>query len=163
MNEAPVSATADKIAKNKPPMSAKAATSAKNEAPVSAVDVVAALIVRGERILVCRRPAHKARGLLWEFAGGKVERGETKEEALRRECREELGIVLAVGDVYAQVVHAYPDLTVRLTLFRAEIAEGEPQAFEHCELRWATREELFFLPFCPADKPILERIRKEGL
>ena len=163
MNEAPVSATADKIAKNKPPMSAKAETSAKSEAPVSAVDVVAALIVCGERILVCRRPAHKARGLLWEFAGGKVERGETKEEALRRECREELGIMLAVGDVYAQVVHAYPDLTVRLTLFRAAILEGEPQAFEHCELRWATREELFFLPFCPADEPILERIRKEGL
>ena len=126
-------------------------------------EVVAALIWEGNQFMICQRPAHKARGLLWEFAGGKVEPGETKEAALIRECREELGITVSVGEIFMEVTHTYPDLTVRLTLFRAAILEGEPQALEHCELRWATREELSFLPFCPADQPILERIRKEGL
>ena len=78
-------------------------------------EVVAALIWEGERFLACQRPAHKARGLLWEFVGGKVEPGETKEEALRRECREELGVTLKVGDPFMEVVHTYPDLTIRLT------------------------------------------------
>ena len=65
-----------------------------------AVEVVAALIWRGDRFLACQRPAHKARGLLWEFVGGKVEPGETKEEALVRECREELGVTVRVGEVF---------------------------------------------------------------
>ena len=82
-------------------------------------DVAAALIWQGDRFLICRRPAHKARGLLWEFVGGKVEPGETKAEALVRECREELDITVDVGDVYMELVHEYPDLTVRLTLFNA--------------------------------------------
>ena len=69
--------------------------------------VVAALIWRGERFLICQRPAHKTRGLLWEFVGGKVEPGETKEEALVRECREELGIPLQVGEVFLEVTHPY--------------------------------------------------------
>ncbi|MBQ2792777.1 MAG: (deoxy)nucleoside triphosphate pyrophosphohydrolase, partial [Oscillospiraceae bacterium] len=88
------------------------------------VDVVAALIWDGDRFLACQRPAHKARGLLWEFVGGKVEPGETKEEALIRECREELDITVSVGDVFMELTHPYPDLTVRLTLFHAAIQSG---------------------------------------
>ena len=80
-------------------------------------EVVAALIWEGETFLICQRPAHKARGLLWEFVGGKVEPGETREEALVRECREELDIRVAVGEPFMEVIHAYPDLTVHLTLF----------------------------------------------
>ncbi|MBR7161827.1 MAG: (deoxy)nucleoside triphosphate pyrophosphohydrolase, partial [Clostridia bacterium] len=94
-------------------------------------EVVAALIWRGGQFMICQRPAHKARGLLWEFVGGKVEPGETKEEALVRECREELNILISVGDVFMDVVHEYPDLTVHLTLFHARISEGEPQKLEH--------------------------------
>ena len=103
-----------------------------------AVEVVAALIWRGDRFLACQRPAHKARGLLWEFVGGKVEPGETKEEALVRECREELGVTVRVGEVFTELTHVYPDLTVRLTLFHAAIPEGEPQKLEHNDLRWIT-------------------------
>ena len=99
-------------------------------------DVVAALIWEGERFLACQRPAHKARGLLWEFVGGKVEPGETPEEALIRECREELAVTVQPKDVFMTVIHEYPDLTVRLILFNAFITEGTPQLLEHNDLRW---------------------------
>ena len=121
-------------------------------------EVVAALIWRGEKFMICQRPAHKARGLLWEFVGGKVEPGETKEQALIRECQEELAVVLAVGDVFMDVVHEYPDLTVRLTLFNATIADGEPQKLEHNDIKWITPSEIPNYEFCPADEEILARI-----
>ncbi len=123
--------------------------------------VVAALIRDGERFLICQRPAHKARGLLWEFVGGKVEPGETKEQALVRECREELDITVEPLDVYMEVVHAYPDLTVRLTLFDARIASGVPKKLEHNDLRWILPEEIPLFPFCPADETILDRIQAD--
>lgn len=124
-------------------------------------EVVAALIWEGERFLICRRPAHKARGLLWEFVGGKVEPGESKEQALIRECREELDITLSVGELFMEVTHVYPDITVRLSLFHAAIAEGTPKMIEHCDLRWITPAEVDAFDFCPADVEILERIVKE--
>ena len=122
-------------------------------------EVVAALIWDGDRFLACQRPAHKARGLLWEFVGGKVEPGETKQEALIRECREELGVTVAVRDVFREVSHTYPDLTVHLTLFDAAIAEGVPQKLEHNDIRWLTVGEIDQYPFCPADEEILARLR----
>ena len=126
-------------------------------------DVVAALIRDGGRFLICRRPPHKARGLLWEFVGGKVEPGETKEEALVRECREELAIGIRVETEFMTVVHAYPDLTVRLTLFSARIAEGTPELLEHTELAWITPDEIGGYEFCPADTEILRALRERGL
>ncbi len=120
--------------------------------------VVAALIRRGERFLICQRPAHKARGLLWEFAGGKVEPGESHEQALIRECREELGVTLQVGDVFMSLSHRYPDIHVRLTLYHAVIASGEPQKREHADLRWITPREIPQYDFCPADTEILKRL-----
>lgn len=125
------------------------------------VQVVAALIWDQDRFLACQRPAHKARGLLWEFVGGKVEPGETKEQALIRECQEELDVTLAVGDVFMQLVHQYPDLTVELTLFHASIAAGTPQKLEHNDLRWITVDEIDQYNFCPADIEILERLKLE--
>ena len=124
------------------------------------VEVVAALIWDKDRFMICQRPAHKARGLLWEFVGGKVEPGETKEQALVRECREELGITVAVGDVFTEVTHVYPNLTVHLTLYSARIAEGEPQLLEHNALRWITPDEIDAYDFCPADEAILARIKE---
>ena len=124
-------------------------------------EVVAALIWDGNRFLACQRPAHKARGLLWEFVGGKVEAGETKEAALVRECQEELGITVAIGDIFMEVDHVYPDLTVHLTLFHATIAEGVPQKLEHNDIRWITVKEIDTLSFCPADVDILKKL-KEG-
>ena len=123
-------------------------------------EVVAALIWEGNRFLACQRPAHKARGLLWEFVGGKVEPGETKEQALIRECQEELAVTVSVRDVFMEVTHVYPDLTVHLTLFNASIAEGVPQKIEHNDLRWITVEEIDQYEFCPADEEILRRLKE---
>ena len=125
------------------------------------IEVVAALIWDGDRFLICQRPAHKARGLLWEYVGGKVEPGETKQEALIRECREELGVTITVGDMFMDVVHEYPDITVHLTLFHAKITEGTIQLLEHNDLAWITPAEIPNYAFCPADKEINERIQAE--
>ncbi len=121
-------------------------------------EVVAALIWQGDKFMICQRPAHKARGLLWEFVGGKVEPDETKEQALIRECREELAVTLSVGDVFMDVVHEYLDLTVHLTLLNATITEGEPQKLEHNDIRWITPSEIPNYEFCPADEEILAKI-----
>lgn len=122
------------------------------------VEVVAALTWDKEKFMICQRPVNKARALLWEFVGGKVEPGETKEQALIRECQEELNILLSVGDVFMDVVHEYPDLTVHLTLFNATILEGIPQKLEHNDIRWITPSEIPNYEFCPADEEILDRI-----
>ena len=122
------------------------------------VEVVAALIWDGDKFMICQRPATKSCGLLWEFVGGKVEKGETKEQALIRECREELNMTPSVGEEFMQVVHEYPDITVHLTLFNAFIAEGTPEKLEHNDIRWITPEEIPEYDFCPADKEILEKI-----
>ena len=124
------------------------------------IEVVAALIWQGDKFMICQRPAHKARGLLGEFVGGKVEPGETKEQALIRECQEELAVTLAVGDAFMDVVHEYPDLTVHLTLFNAIIAEGEPVMLEHNDIKWIKPSEIPSYEFCPADEEILESIKK---
>ena len=123
--------------------------------------VVAALIWDGDRFLACQRPAHKARGLLWEFVGGKVEPGETHEQALVRECREELDIELCVDDIYMEVLHEYPDLTVQLSLYNARILSGTPKLLEHHAIRWITREQIPELDFCPADEDILRALQKK--
>lgn len=123
-------------------------------------EVVAALIFDNDRFLICQRPANKARALLWEFVGGKVEQGETKQEALIRECKEELDIILNVGEVFMDVVHEYPDLTVHLTLFYATIKEGTVTLLEHNDARWITPAEIPQYEFCPADQEILEQIKK---
>ena len=124
------------------------------------VEVVAALIWKDNEFMICQRPAHKARGLLWEFVGGKVESGETKEQALIRECREELNVILSVGDVFMDVIHEYPDITVHLTLFNATIAEGEPQKLEHNDIQWITPSEIPNHKFCQADEEILVKIQE---
>ena len=125
------------------------------------VEVVAALVWSGEKFMICQRPANKARGLLWEFVGGKVEQGETKEQALVRECREELGITVSVGDVFTEVTHEYPDITVHLTLFNATIDEGIPQKLEHNDIKWITPSEIPDYTFCPADEEILKIVQKK--
>ena len=122
------------------------------------LSVVAALIWHKDTFLICQRPEDKARALLWEFVGGKVESGETKEQALIRECKEELAVTLSVGDVFMDVVHEYPDITVHLTLFNATIVDGVPQKLEHNDIRWITPSEIPNYAFCPADEEILKKI-----
>lgn len=124
------------------------------------IEVVAALIKMEDKFLICQRPENKARGLLWEFVGGKVEKGETLKQALIRECKEELNVILDVGDVFIEVTHEYPDLTVHLTLFNAVIVDGEPQLIEHNDMKWITVSEISDYEFCPADKIILKKLKE---
>ncbi len=124
------------------------------------MEVVAALIWNKDRFMICQRPESKARGLLWEFPGGKVEPGETKKQALLRECREELAIKVTVEEIYMEVTHEYGDFIVHLTLFNTRILEGMPQKLEHNDIRWITVNEITQYNFCPADEVILQRIRK---
>lgn len=124
------------------------------------VEVVAALLWRDHQFLICQRPEYKARGLLWEFVGGKVESGETKEQALIRECKEELAITVVPNEIFCEVVHSYPDITIHLILFNAVIVAGEPQLLEHSQMQWITTAEIDRYDFCPADKDILEEIKK---
>ena len=127
------------------------------------VEVVASLIWKNNKFMICQRPAHKARGLLWEFVGGKVESGETKEQALIRECKEELDILISVGDVFMDIIHEYPDLTVHLTLFNATITDGEPQKLEHNDIKWIAPSEIPNFEFCPADEEILEKLSSQNI
>ena len=123
-------------------------------------DVVAALIWDQDKFMICQRPAHKARGLLWEFVGGKTEPGESMEDALIRECQEELDITVAVGDIFTQVIHEYPDIHIRLTLFNCTIADGTPKLLEHHDLKWITPAQIPQFDFCPADEDILKMIQE---
>lgn len=124
------------------------------------IEVVAALIWDNDRFLICQRPPHKKRGMLWEFVGGKVEAGERREQALIRECQEELAITLDVNGVFYEVDHVYPDIAIHLTLFHAAIAQGTPQKLEHNDLRWITVPEIGKYEFCPADQEILKEMQK---
>ena len=125
-------------------------------------DVAAALIRKDGKFMICRRPPHKARGGLWEFVGGKTEEGETREQALIRECREELDIEVEPKSVFMEVIHKYPDIEIRLTLFNAEIVKGKPKLIEHTDIRWITPDEIDRYEFCPADEEILKRIKEEN-
>ena len=125
------------------------------------VEVVAALIWEGDKFLICQRPANKARGLLWEFVGGKVEEGESKEQALIRECKEELNIVVSVGEEFCEVTHEYSDIIVHLTLFNAGIVAGTPQKIEHNAIEWITPSRIPEYEFCPADKVFLDLLMKD--
>lgn len=122
------------------------------------VEVVAALIWDKAKFLICQRPANKARGLLWEFVGGKVEQGETKEQALIRECQEEIAITVEPLEIFTEVTHEYPDITVHLTLFNCTMSKGQPQLLEHNDMKWITSAEIPNYEFCPADEEILKKI-----
>lgn len=125
-------------------------------------EVVAAIIWHEGRYLICQRPAHKARGLLWEFPGGKVEPGETREEAIIRECQEELDTTLEPLDVFTEVTHQYPDLCIHLSFLRCRVQSGQPRALEHAAIRWIRPEEASAYDFCPADLSIAQALAREA-
>ena len=122
------------------------------------LEVVAALIARDDKYLICKRAAHKSNGGLWEFPGGKIEAGETPAEALRRECAEELAVQLNVGECLLQVEHTYPHATIHLQLFACTVQEGEPQALEHQQICWVSRAELAEFNFSPADQYFVSQL-----
>lgn len=124
-------------------------------------EVAAALIWKNGKFLICQRPPHKGNALLWEFVGGKLEKGETHEDALIRECREELAVTVKVNEPFCEIVHTYPDITIHLTVFHAEITDGIPQMLEHVDLRWIEPCEIDNYDFCVSAKPTLEKIKRE--
>ena len=122
------------------------------------VDVVGAIIKDGDRYLVGQRAANKAQGGLWEFMGGKIEPGETPEQALARECREELALEIENERIIDSVVHEYPEKTIRLTLISCTPKSGSaPKALEHQQIRWVTRAEMDALDFAPADRDLIQK------
>lgn len=128
----------------------------------SIIEVVGAIIRDSEKYLVGQRPAHKAQGGLWEFIGGKIEQGETPEDALTRECREELDLEIDDAHVIGSVVHEYPEKTIRLTLLECHPKSGStPRALEHQAIRWVTLQDMRKMDFCPADTELIEKLFKE--
>jgi len=123
------------------------------------IEVTAALIWNQDKFMICQRPANKERGLLWEFPGGKLEEGETLEECLIRECQEELGIKIKVKDIFMEATHQYPDITIHLTVFNAEIENGEIKKIEHNDIQWISNYEIDDYRFCPADIEILRKLK----
>ena len=122
------------------------------------VEVVGAIIKDGDRYLVGQRAANKAQGGLWEFMGGKIEPGETPEQALARECREELALEIENEHIIDSVVHEYPEKTIRLTLISCSPKSGSiPKALEHQQIRWVTRAEMDIMDFAPADRELIKK------
>lgn len=124
------------------------------------INVVAGFIHENNKILICQRPAGKARALLWEFAGGKVEQGESHAEALKREYREELAVEIEVGDLFYSHSHEYEDVTVNLFIYHAKIVHGTIQKLEHKDIQWISSKEIDNYTFCPADAEVLEIIKQ---
>ncbi|MBQ7914418.1 MAG: (deoxy)nucleoside triphosphate pyrophosphohydrolase [Clostridia bacterium] len=125
------------------------------------VEVVAALIWNNGKFLCGKRPQNKARAGMWEFPGGKVEAGETKQAALARECYEELGFVVRAQDEYCSVEHEYDDIIVQLTLFNTVVDRVDWVVSEYDDIAWVCPDEADDYQFCPADIPILEKLKKD--
>ncbi len=123
------------------------------------LEVVAAVIERGGRILITRRPQGSHLAGLWEFPGGKRQAGETPEQALRREIGEELGAAVTVGKLFETVDWTYPDKCVRLLFYRCAI-EGEPRPLEGQEMAWVAPDDLGGYPFPPADATLIRRLSR---
>jgi len=125
----------------------------------SPIRVAAALIFEAGRLLIAQRPADKHLGGLWEFPGGKLEEGETFQDCLKREIREEIGVEISVGPMIAAVDHAYPEKRVRIHFYRCQLTSGTPESIECQAIEWVTREELDSFVFPPADAGLLGQIK----
>ena len=119
------------------------------------LEVTAAIIRQNEKVLICQRPANKNCGLLWEVPGGKIEAGETGEECIVRECKEELGVTLSVEREYTDITYEYPDRTLHLHFDLCEMVSGTPDNKEHNALAWITPDEVEQYEFCPADRKMI--------
>lgn len=121
---------------------------------------MAALLWKEGKLFICQRAKHKNQGLLWEFPGGKIEEKESPQEALKRECQEELNIVIDVKDLQGESSFRYENFSVHIRFFNAEIIHGEPENKEHEAIKWVNISELADYEFCPADRDIIQLIQK---
>ena len=127
------------------------------------IPVVAALIVRGGRLLIARRPEGRHMAGRWEFPGGKLEKGESPEDAVEREIREELGLDVRAGRIYQAIAYSYPEKDVLLLFYAASVVSGEPRPIEEAEIRWVTVAELDGYAFAPVDEMLVQRLKRDGL
>jgi mutator protein MutT len=127
--------------------------------PLRVLDVSAGLIFRGGKLLITQRHADAHLGGLWEFPGGKREPGESFEQCLSRELREELGVDIFVGEVFEDITHSYSELGIRLKFFVCRLEHGEPQPLECAAIKWVDRSELDYYKFPAADARLLEKLR----
>lgn len=126
------------------------------------INVVAAIIKNeGGKILIAKRNLKKSQGGLWEFPGGKIEKDETREEAIIREIKEELTIDIKVDKYLAEKVFNYPDKDINLIAMECTQIGGNVELTEHEDYRWVTSEELTNFEFAPADEFIVERMKEK--
>jgi len=125
--------------------------------------VAAGLIVRDGRLLITQRTQPPALAGKWEFPGGKIEEGESPEVALARELREEIGVDVRVGRIWDVLFHRYPDFDLIMLVYACAITDGEPRAVDVGDLAWVLPVELPRWDILPADRPLVERLRTEGL
>lgn len=125
----------------------------------NSVEVSAALIFRNGKLLITQRHAQSHLGGLWEFPGGKREQGESFEECLIREIREELGIEISVGELFEEISHAYPEKSVHLKFFVCKWLRDEPQPLGCAALKWIGKPELPDYEFPAADARLLAKLR----
>ena len=127
--------------------------------PHHVVEVSAALIFHGGKLLIAQRHTDAHLGGLWEFPGGKREAGETFEQCLVREIREELGVEISAGKLFEEVVHDYPEKSVHLKFFICQLLSGEPQPLGCAAFKWVGKSELDDHAFPAADAQLLDKLR----
>ena len=126
------------------------------------IDVAAGLVFRRGELLITQRRAQTHLGGLWEFPGGKVEPGESLEQCLIRELREELGIEVCVGTLIESLTHAYPEKSVRLHFYRCDWLSGEPQLLGCADFKWIRAKQLKDFHFPPADERLLDKLQRDS-
>ena len=126
------------------------------------IAVVAALIVKEGKLLIAQRPVGKHMAGKWEFPGGKIEKGETPEQALERELSEELGVRTKTGRIYHAIHHSYPEKEILLLFYRSRLLEGEPSPIEEADIRWIDEGELRGFDWAEADDPLIDLIAEDG-
>ncbi|HVJ48436.1 (deoxy)nucleoside triphosphate pyrophosphohydrolase [Desulfitobacterium sp.] len=122
------------------------------------IEVSAAIIKKGEAILIAQRGRNKSQGLMWEFPGGKLEANETAEKSLVREIKEELNIDIEVGERFGENIYEYPSGKIKLIAFYAQWKSGDLKLFEHEKIKWVKVNELKAFEFSPADIPFVEKL-----
>lgn len=124
-------------------------------------EVVAAIILQGKHVLCAKRPENGVLGDLWEFPGGKVEPGETLEDALHREIEEELSIQISIQEPFMSLVHQYPTHIVKVHTFLCEWESGEMTPQAHSDIRFVSLDELDELTWVAADDPVIDALKKK--